>query len=644
MTDENKTTLTPGNEEGQQTEQPAGMKRGSPAGDPGSIAAGADKSTQAAADDPGEPDAGRQPARDPGADDILKDVNDETRQKMQEAAEATRKLYRELYASHAEILQPTIKEAANGLFSAAVKENAQTLADTANRLIKNMGANSFDFSALVPPIDMDLTGMSEALNKTFGTSMRPLLDKFEPVFELNKELEKLAPYLQKELKKPEYEEALLFMRHELQNPDYSELHIEDIIDYEFPTISALLQAMAEPEPPKDSLTFKALAAARAAAEADRKRQQSREARKEAKQNAQDGGAVMQLQGGIIPYFSSDILMDAFTPERIHKIGTLNRNYIDSETGLVKKTKFEPGELEDVTAREISLKAFTLLNAITKNTVSNVREYYVKGGKIEFYVKGVLQAFTDDPRTLYDDQLNLDMKTAGVLYIENLLKPLLEYVGDIPHGGDLCSHYTVFSYYGYNALKDTMIIETPYLYQLWKLTQGAYFDRQKRITEARANNKKPAKTDFKPLEVNEYFKGKAFTANETTLEIAVYITTVLLNAGCKKGERKTTKIAYKTIIENCARFNERLTEIAERPNVEIQPDGKKINNANRYNAELKKITSAFDMILDAERCSITDAIAFDSIQPSKNIKGGRLQILAPTKSRLNENIVIEWRRK
>ena len=185
MTDENKTTITPGNEEGQQTEQPGSMKRGSPAGDPGGIAAEADINPQAAAGDPGEPD------------ELLKDIDDETRRKMQEAAEATRELYRELYASHAEILQPTIKEAANGLFSAAVKKNAQTLADTANRLIKNMGANSFDFSALVPPIDMDLAGMSEALNKTFGTSMRPLLDKFEPVFELNKELEKLAPYLQK---------------------------------------------------------------------------------------------------------------------------------------------------------------------------------------------------------------------------------------------------------------------------------------------------------------------------------------------------------------------------------------------------------------------------------------------------------------
>ena len=632
MTDENKTTLTPGNEEARQAEQPGSMKRGSPADDPGGIAAEADINPQAAAGDPGEPD------------ELLKDIDDETRQKMQEAAEKTRELYRELFANHTEILQPTLQQAANGLFSAAIKENAQTLADTANRLIKNMGVNSADLSGLVPPFDMDLEGMKDAINKTFGTSMRPLLDKFEPVFELKKELDKLAPYLKKELKKPEYEEALLFMRRELQNPDYNELCIEDIIDYEFPTAGALLQAMAEPEPPKDSLTFKALAAAQAAAEADRRRQKSREARKEAKQSAQDSGAVMQLQGGIIPYFSDTLLWGAFAPERIHKIGTLSRDYIDNTTGLVKKTRLEPGEIEDITAGEISLKALTLLSAIVKNTVSNIREDFVKGGEIEFYVKGVLQAFTDDPRTLYDDQLNLDKKTAGALYLEKLLKPLLEYVGDIPHGDGLCSRYAVFAYHKYDALKDTMTIETPYLYELWKMTQGDYFDRKKRITEARENNKKPAKKDRDPLKVNEYFKGKALTANEITLEIAVYITNVLLNAGCKKGERKKTKIAYKTIIEKCPRFNERLSEIAERPNIEIQPDGKKINNANRYNAELKKITSAFDMILDAERCSITDAIAFDSIQPSKNIKGGRLQVMAPTKSRIDENIVIEWRRK
>lgn len=256
----------------------------------------------------------------------------------------------------------------------------------------------------------------------------------------------------------------------------------------------------------------------------------------------------------------------------------------------------------------------------------------------------MQAFTDDPRTLYDDQLNLDKKTAGALYLENLLKPLLEYVGDIPHGDGLCSRYAVFAYHKYDALKDTMTIETPYLYELWKMTQGDYFDRQKRITEARENNKKPAKKDFKPLEVNEYFKGKAFTANEITLEIAVYITNVLLNAGCKEGETKITKIAYKTIIDHCPRFNERLSEIAARPNIEIQPDGKKINNADSYNKELKKITTAFDMILDAERCSITDAITFISIQPARNNKRGKLQIIAPTKSRLNENIVIEWSRK
>lgn len=627
MTDKSKTILAHGNEEERQTEQPDGM-RGSPAADPGGITAEADRRQQTAAGDPGETDS------------ILKDVDDETRRKMQDAA----KTAGNLYASRAEILQPQIKQIKDGILSISFKENAQTLADKAERLIEYMGVNSFDISEITPPVDLDLSDMKDAINKTFGISVRPLLDKFEPVFELNKELENLAPYLQKELKKPKYEDALLFMRQTLQNPDYNELHIEDIIDYEFPTITALLQAMADPEPPKDSITFKALAAARAAAEADQKRQKSREARKEAKRGAQDSGAVMQLQGGIIPYFSDALLWDAFAPSRIHKIGTLNRNYIDDVTGLVKKTRLEPGELEEVPAGDISLKALTLLSAIVKNTVSNIREDFVKGEKIEFYVKGVLQAFTDDPRTLNDAQLNLDKKTAGALYIENLLKPLLEYVGDIPHGGGICSRYAVFAYYGYDAIKDTMIIETPYLYQLWKLTQGAYFDRQKRITEAHNENKTPAKKDFTPLEVNEYFKGKAFTANEITQEIAVYITNVLLNAGCKNGETKTTKIAYKTIIDSCPRFKDKLTEIAARPNIEIQPDGKKINNADSYNKELKKITSAFDMILDAERCSITDAITFISIQPARNNKRGKLQIIAPTKSRLNENIVIEWSRK
>lgn len=626
MTDDNKTIIAPGNEEG--TAAADALKElhpATPAGDPGQPTADAETDTQTAAGDPEK------------TDDILKDITEEKRQKLQELAEETRKLYRELYETNAEQLQSILDTSKYNLLSDRIREQTKDLTTTAGRLYKG-------FDALFSPADMNLNDMRDAINKTFGNSLRPMLDKFEPVYELKKELDKIEPYLKKELQKPDYEEALIFMRQALNDPEYNELLIEDVIDYEFPTIAALLQAMAEPEPPKDSLTFKALTAARSAAEADAKRQQSRIARKEAKRNAEDSGAVMQLQGGIIPYFSDNLLWDAFAPSRIHKIGTLSRSYIDGETGLVKKTKFEPGEIEDLQAGEISLKAMSLLSAVVKNTTSNIREYFIKGGKIEFYVKGVLQAFTDDPRTLYDDQLNLDKKTAGVLYLENLLKPLLEYVGEIPHPGGLCSHYTVFSYYGYDALKDTMLIETPYLRELWKMTQAAFFERQKHIVEARANDKKPAKIDHKPLEVNEYFKGKAFTANEMTLEIAVYITNVMLVAGCKKGETKTTKIAYKTIIDNCPRFKERLTELAARPNIEIQPDGKKINNAAAYNTELHKISTAFDMILDADRCSITENIEFVSIQPAKKNKRGKLQIMAPTKSRLNENIVIEWRRK
>lgn len=452
-------------------------------------------------------------------------------------------------------------------------------------------------------------------------TIRVMRDSLQAIQDLINEIEALTPYLKAELDKPEYEGKTLDF---VMNNNTA----RDLID--------LLQD-------HDSYFYKAIKAARAARAAEQAtrtaQQAGRKERQALRQNAKESGAIMEIRDGKLSLFSSQMLWDAFAPNRICRMGTLDKSVIDADTGLIKKVKFAPGEIEAVDPADISIKAFALLSAIIKNSVDDIYTEFVKGGDIKFYVKGVLENFTDDPRTLSDNQLNLDRKTAGVIYLEKMLEPLLGYIGTTDNG----SRYTVLNYVGYDALSDTMIIQTPYLYQLWRYTQAAYFERRKNLEIAQANNKKPAKKDLTPLETNELFKGKAYTANEITLEIAVYITNVLLTAG-NTGRLKKTEITYKKIIKNCPRFESKLSEIEARPNTETLPDGTVKNNASTYNAELKKIKSAFDLILDPEKCDATRLYEFQSITPSRKKKNGGFEVIAPTKSKLNDKIVISWRRK
>ena len=458
------------------------------------------------------------------------------------------------------------------------------------------------------------------IDNLLSEDTRKQLEAARPVIAAVDELAELAPYIEEELKKPEYNGQTL----------------EELLDTLLPRDLLNL--------PEDGTLYKAMKAARAAKrKADnlkKLQQEGRRTRQAMKASAKESGAIMEIKGGNLTFFSSQNLWDSFAPGRISRMGTLDKRYIDENTGLVKKFSFEPGEIEELEPGDISVKAFSLLSAITKNTVDNIYEEFVKGGSITFYVKGVLEKFTDDPRTLYDEQLNLDRKTAGVLYLEKLLEPLQGYIGTTGDG----SRYSVFNYVGYDAATDTMTIQTPYLYQLWQSTQAAYFERQEHLAIARSNNRKPAADDFTPLEVNNLFKGKAYTANEITLEIAVYITNVLLTAGGAPGKQKKATIAYKTIIDNCPRFKAKLAEIEARPAIEILEDGTTKNNASTYNAELKKIKSAFDLILDPERCDATRLYNFTKIEPAKKKKNGSIQVIAPTKSKLADKLVIEWQRK
>ena len=360
----------------------------------------------------------------------------------------------------------------------------------------------------------------------------------------------------------------------------------------------------------------------------------REQRQELKANAEEQGAIMNLRGGNFDFFSSIDLWDAYSPAKIYKIGSLDPAFIDKETGAITKPNLKIGEeIEQLTAADISIKALALLAAVIKNSVENVRENFVKDGQITFYVKGVLEAFTDDPRTLNDNQLNLDRKTAGVIYLENLFAPMQGYIGQLPNG----SRWSIFNYIGYDANADTMTIQAPYTYQLWKREQTEYFETVKARTKLIEQGKRTTKRDYTPLKVNSYFKNKAYTENEITLEIAVYITNRILQAGGAKGQTKKTELLFSELIKKCPRLNDAWQNIDSRANT--------TNKTALYNAELRKIKRAIEIIQDPEKCDFLNEYEFIDIQPAKvNKKTGRAEIIPPTKKKLESKLTIVWNRK
>lgn len=436
-----------------------------------------------------------------------------------------------------------------------------------------------------------------------------LRENILPLQELYDEIDEMRPFIEAELKKPEYG-GMTF--------DYL-LH-----NY---TAAEMLELRHDPESP----IYKVFEAAKARFEIVQAQQAGREKRKETYQKAAESNAIMELRQGNYLFFSQRELWDAFAPGRICKMGTLPAEYIDENTGLIRKLNFDDGEIIPLNAADVSYRAFILLNSILANKVENIREEPIKNGEIKFYVKGVLDSITDDPRTLHDGQITLDRKTAGALYLEKLFEPLQGYIGTTLNG----SRYTVFNYIGYDFESDTMTVQLPYLYELWKPTQAEYFTAQQNKQKAIAENRRPKQADLQPLKVNSLFKNKAYTADEITLEIAVYITNVLLAAG-NKGKAKKTEIEYSTIIENCPRFKSKLQEIES--NAELK------NPAARYNDQLKKIATAFDLIHDPDQCDALKHYEFIDIKPGRITKAGKFEFIPPTKKKLDGKMTIVWTRK
>ena len=459
--------------------------------------------------------------------------------------------------------------------------------------------------------------------KVFGeyTKARELIDRIKenhPIFALYDEMQgDLAPYIEEELK----------------NPQYGGKKIEELIDEAEESDDGLFS--------ENSLLMQAVKAARAA-KAIEAQKAGRELRRQLRKNAESKGAIMELRNdGALPIFSANELRDAFSPGRISQMGKLAPDTINKQTGRVEKAQLEKGDIVPLPAANISYKALLLLNAITANSVENYRQFLVSGGAIRFYVKGVLDQLEietrhwDDPQQITLDGETLDRKTTGVLYLEKQLKPLQMFVGTTPDG----SRYSVLNYEGYDIESDTMTIRSPYLFQLWKRTQTAFAERQRAKEQRIADGKKPLKADLKPLELNTLFKRSTYKEDDAVLEIAVYITNVLLNAG--KGAHKT-RIKYKTLINNCPRLRERLEEIARLPKAEKLANGKTRNNTARYNTELRKIARAYTLIMTPDKCDALKHFKFIEFSPTIE-KGGRREFVAPTKSTIDGEIFINWRR-
>lgn len=510
------------------------------------------------------------------------------------------------YAKHLQLLNSKLLES----YKPYIDKAQEAAAPRINEVVEIAATAGKLMQGIQPILDSMNSTLSAYFNsdqfRKFQESAHTLAELVE---ESRQEWEVLQPYIVEELKDPKYKGVTLDDL--LTNPD----------NFEYDAILEEVTAAAR---------TKAEAAATVTAQNN-----GRELRRRLKANAEQRGAIMEIRGGILPVFSERDLWDAFAPGKISRLGSLSRDEIDKETGRISKPDLENGDIVPLHAADISYKAFMLLNAIIANSVGNFREEFMSDGAIEFYVKGVLDALEVDPRIRNDMQLDLDRKTAGVLYLEKKLEPLLSFVGTTPRG----SRYAVLSYDGYNVNSDTMTIRTPYLYQLWKATQHHFAERKQAKEQRIAEGKKPNKKDLRPLEVNMLFKNAAYKEDDAVLEIATYITNVMLNAG--KGSHKT-EIAYITLINNCPRLKERLTEIDKHPKAEKLENGKIRNNTARYNTELRKIARAYNLIMDKDKCDALRCFNFSEFSPSKEIKGKR-QFIAPTKSTIKEKITIKWRR-
>ena len=86
----------------------------------------------------------------------------------------------------------------------------------------------------------------------------------------------------------------------------------------------------------------------------------------------------------------------------------------------------------------------------------------------------------------------------------------------------------------------------------------------------------------------------------------------------------------------------MAEIEKTPAGATGKTGKRINKTAQYNSALRKIARAFDLIMDMEKCDALKHFEFIEFSPTKE-KGNRREFIPPTKSTLDGEIFIKWRR-
>lgn len=472
----------------------------------------------------------------------------------------------------------------------------------------------------------------------------------QPLVEGLEQWEKLQPFIEAELKKPEYGGKTF---DEIAEEGSTDLSVNDGV-----LPGSLLEQLLQN-------SYKAMIEAGKRNTTIAAQEQGRESRRAIKENAAAQNAVMELRNRAYPMPSNQLLWDAFSPSKIVKMGTLDKAFIDEKTGYIMKDSFSDGEIITIDKIETPIQAYMLLSAIVANSVENYYEDYVKDGAITFYVKGVIDALGIEPRSyLHENSCQnhdqttgdevttakdiINRKSAGAIYLEKLFAPLLQYIGTTPNG----SRYSVLSYDHYDKEADTMTIRTPYIYKLWsEHTQQPYFNRLNERAEALENNKRPPASSLKPIEVNSLFRGDAYKEDDITLEIAVYITQCMLSAGKEKtGSTKHIRLDYSTIINNCPRLKYRLKEIEAMPKKKRVPTEngeekeKPINITAFFNAELRKFQKAYNLIMNDEKCMAKQRynfLRFETVEKGKK-KPTFEKFKSPTKSMLKSHqIYIEW---
>ena len=350
---------------------------------------------------------------------------------------------------------------------------------------------------------------------------------------------------------------------------------------------------------------------------------TKQAYKERREYSQVAGGITTLPDGRLVAYSGPDTMTAFSVSRFYRVIDPADDAFNSD-GLLNN---EGAKLVPVAADDVKTQLLMLLTAAQFSAAGSMEGFIstpIRPETIVLPVESLANIIIPKWRTTWTGT-EQERTQARSLYVEKELLSLKNIVGVLPNG----SRYSVINYYGYDKDADVMRIDLPYIAELYKLTQGVYHERQARLEERHVAGRRPANDDMRPPELNRLFDNRAYTENSTTLEIAIYITNVMLQAGKskRKGDPKKSEIKYSKIVAECSRLK------AAIEGIKADDAG---NKTQRVNNELRKISSACKLILNDKKCHATKLFDNISFKPSK---GG--EVIPPTSNTLDQKLTITW---